>query len=538
MASVRERAAALKLMGKMYSPMHPPVEQQVVNKPCQSSFIWSNLIAHLQSEVKVKRRRHFLKSHDNCFVGSDAVTVIQSYINQGKILGHANVPRAKAVRVGQALLDCKVFEAVASKSFGKESKVSEFQDSDCSLYRFLSTHNPVLSHAENTFTSPCQQRKADSQHSTPVKPGLIMDILMEELDLSPSFLQTECLPQSVVNQVWQEQTVQRLLQLVELPLLDGVLDCGECEFQLPGANNNESDLPYTSNYLDREILKAFKESQSDEWLVTALELLDFLPDKQVVEVSRELPNLSLEEDEYSEGHGHSTPTGIEQCKSLLFDVLTKHYGQANIQPLLPSGLSDVYTHVTELLVNGKFSVALEVLQLCLKLLSAANREELYRLLRFMSLAADPAHFRLHKEIENRVNVKKIFSRAIIQSKNLPKGKLDLLLLFMLDNYEDIFKIPGSLHKLVSDKLDDIVKKKDPNMQSTAFCQQISSNEYSDTVKDLTKNELFVLLRNIDENTKYSVKEKRRLLTQFYKGHPEIFAQYFGSRLSTISLFDV
>lgn len=65
-----------------------------------------------------------------------------------------------------------------------------------------------------------------------------------------------------------------------------------------------------------------------------------------------------------------------------------------------------------------------------------------------------------------------------------------------------------------------------------------SNEYTDTIKELTKNELFVLLRNIDENTKYSVKEKRRLLAQFYKGHPEIFAQYFGSRLSTINLFDI
>lgn len=49
-------------------------------------------------------------------------------------------------------------------------------------------------------------------------------------------------------------------------------------------------------------------------------------------------------------------------------------------------------------VNGKFDVALEVLQLCLKLLSAANRDELYRLLSFMSLAADPQHIRLHKEV--------------------------------------------------------------------------------------------------------------------------------------------
>ncbi|GAA6088990.1 DEP domain-containing protein 7 isoform X1 [Tachysurus ichikawai] len=548
MSTVKERAAALNLAGKLYSPMHHPSGYQpTLITPCQTSFIWSRLISHLQSEVKVKRRRHFLKSHDNCFVGSDAVTVIQDYINQIKILGDAKVPRAKAVRVCQALLDCKVFEAVSCKTFGKESKRSEFQDSVNSLYRFLNTQTPGWSSAENSLTSPSKEGNPDTQlyrdddpmfsHSTPVKPGHIMNILLEELDLSLSFLHAEGLPASVVSKVWQEQTVQRLLQLIELPLLDGVLQCGECP--LSAANNNEPDILYTSHYLDREILKAFKESQKDEWLMAALELMDFLPDQQVVEVSRELPSLSLDDDnEGSEEHGQWSPTGIQQCKALLFEILAKHYGQTSFQPLLPSGMNDVYAHITELLVNGKFDVALEVLQLCLKLLSAANRDELYRLLSFMSLAADPQHIRLHKELENRIHVKKTFCKAIIQSKSLSKGKVDLLLLFMLDNHEDIFKVPGSLHKLVSDKLDDVVKKKDPNKQGSAFCQQISSNVYSDTIKNLTNTELFVLLRNIDENTKYSMKEKRRLLEQFYTSHPEIFTQYFGSRLSTISLSEV
>lgn len=131
--------------------------------PCQTSFIWSRLISHLQSEVKVKRRRHFLKSHDNCFVGSDAVTVIQAYIDQRKVLGNTEVPRAKAVRVCQALLDCKVFEAVACKPFEKESKLSEFQDSVSSLYRFLNAQTPVLSSAENVLASPSNEGNTDSR---------------------------------------------------------------------------------------------------------------------------------------------------------------------------------------------------------------------------------------------------------------------------------------------------------------------------------------------------------------------------------------
>lgn len=146
-----------------YLMMSCSVDQRVLITPCQSSFSWSRLISHLQSEVKVKRRRHFLKSHDNCFVGSDAVTVIQAYIKRTKVLGDTEVPRAKAVRVCQALLDCKVFEAVAYKTFGKESKLSEFQDSVSSLYRFLNTQAPVLSSAENALTSPSKETNVDGQ---------------------------------------------------------------------------------------------------------------------------------------------------------------------------------------------------------------------------------------------------------------------------------------------------------------------------------------------------------------------------------------
>lgn len=80
--------------------------------------------------------------------------------------------------------------------------------------------------------------------------------------------------------------------------------------------------------------------------------MDFLPDQQVVEVSRELPNLSLDDDNEGddiEEHRQWRPSGLQLCKALLFDILSKHYSQASFQPLLPSGLNDVYMHVTELL---------------------------------------------------------------------------------------------------------------------------------------------------------------------------------------------
>lgn len=64
-----------------------------------------------------------------------------------------------------------------------------------------------------------------------------------------------------------------------------------------------------------------------------------------------------------------------------------------------------------------------------------------------------------------------------------------------------------------------------------YCTRVGAEAYSEKT---TKEELWSLLRTIHENPKFSSKEKRRLLGQFYKGHPEIFVQYFGERLSSVN----
>lgn len=113
-------------------------------------------------------------------------------------------------------------------------------------------------------------------------------------------------------------------------------------------------------------------------------------------------------------------------------------------------------------MNGKVEQALETLQLSLKLQDSRTREELRRLLRFMAIAAKPQEVKLHKEvssfvsresanvrplltsilcqIENRMAVKRSFSSAIVYSRRLSKGKVDLMVLFMMDNHCDLFKV--------------------------------------------------------------------------------------------------
>lgn len=50
----------------------------------QSSCLWNGLILHLKSSVAVKPRRLHLKSHSDCFLGSEAVDVLEEYLKGAK----------------------------------------------------------------------------------------------------------------------------------------------------------------------------------------------------------------------------------------------------------------------------------------------------------------------------------------------------------------------------------------------------------------------------------------------------------------------
>uniref|UniRef100_A0A8C2DBU0 DEP domain-containing protein 7 n=1 Tax=Cyprinus carpio TaxID=7962 RepID=A0A8C2DBU0_CYPCA len=529
--------------------VHLSTETGMAGKPFRATYIWTNIINNLQMQVEVKRRRHNLKIYHDCFLGSEAVDVVLAHIIQSKFCGDAEVPRSKAVRLCQALMEARVFEAVDTKVFGKEKRQAKFEDSSCSLYRFLNRPTPSASSSEtiesgyqslsiqrNTY-SPPYKRKEDSVYSnnSPVKTDKSLEDVLGNLNMNTTItpqMMNLGFSQELMDEIWRQQTVLRLLQLIELPLLESLLEGQESPRPSLHSMDSDPDLLYTSSYLDREILKAFSEAQADSWLSAAVDCLEFLPDQLVVEVSRGLARCAEETSQY---------------KQLLYGALVQHYGQPDFPPLLSNHVFDIHSGVSELLVNGKQEQALESLQLCLKLQDSRSREELRRLLRFMALAASPQEIKLHKEIENRMAVKRAFSSAIVYGTKLAKGKVDLLVLFMTDKHHDLFKvsqhtlynihyftIPVTLHKLVSDKLASIIKGTDPDLiTGTTYCRRLTGKDYLETVQKTTREELWTLLKTIHENSKLSLKEKRRLLGQFYKGHPEIFVQYFGNRISNV-----
>lgn len=104
--------------------------------PFGATQLWHNIIQALQTQVEVRRCRRHLRVHAECFTGSDAVDTVLSYLMQNVVFCTSEVSRLKAARLCQALMEAKVFESVGTKLFRRDKEVT-FEDSSCSLYRFL-----------------------------------------------------------------------------------------------------------------------------------------------------------------------------------------------------------------------------------------------------------------------------------------------------------------------------------------------------------------------------------------------------------------
>lgn len=67
----------------------------------------------------------------------------------------------------------------------------------------------------------------------------------------------------------------------------------------------------------------------------------------------------------------------------------------------------------------------------------------------------------------------------------------------------------------------------PCLLGSMFCHKVCERTYINSTKDTTKQELWNLLKTIHLDDKISSKERKRLLGQFYRAHPETFNMYFG-----------
>jgi hypothetical protein len=53
-----------------------------------SYFQWNNLVQNFRSSIKLKKKRHFFKTYQNCFSSSDAISCMLTILQQQQSSGN------------------------------------------------------------------------------------------------------------------------------------------------------------------------------------------------------------------------------------------------------------------------------------------------------------------------------------------------------------------------------------------------------------------------------------------------------------------
>ncbi|NXR34450.1 DEPD7 protein, partial [Zosterops hypoxanthus] len=468
--------------------------------PFQATQLWNSIIHALHNQVEIKRRRQHLKTYRNCFTGSNAVDVVLSHLMQSMYLSCNDISRLKGVRVCQALMDHKVFEPVGAKLYlFKNEKETEFEDTDTSLYRFVNCSlDPLLSrrNKDNESLSPEQICKQRTKRCSKVEE--LLQSIHVHASLPPKIMvnePTHLLSKGVIEDVWKEQTLLRLLQLIDVPLLEDIL---VSSVKTKSDSFGKEDMIISNTFLDREVTCSLNFSELDRWLCAAIECLEYFPDQYLVMVSQQLPEST------------NSPSSLNTYKKILFDVIIKYYSQKK-DSLLATQDFDIHSGIIELIEKGKTDQALEALQLYLKLLAPNISEELHRLLTFLAIASESEGYRLQKQFENRFVIIKTCSKFILQNRTLSKPQAELLTQFLMDNHSELFKAPLTLLELTSRRLESLLEGQDPDINSGfTFCQRITTKEYEDQ-KQQTNQYLLALIQELDSDSTVPLKQKKKLI---------------------------
>uniref|UniRef100_A0A4W6E6W9 DEP domain-containing protein n=1 Tax=Lates calcarifer TaxID=8187 RepID=A0A4W6E6W9_LATCA len=499
----------ISLLNMFYTPVLTPFFLEPLclligfSGPFGATQLWHNIIQALQTQVEVRRCRRHLRVHAECFTGSDAVDAVLSYLMQNVVFCTSEVSRLKAARLCQALMEAKVFEPVGTKLFRRDKEVV-FEDSSCSLYRFLE-YKALAGSSMKEW------------HSTDTE-----NMSSEEVEIKRK---------KMVDEVWKQQTLLQLLQIVELPMLDCILTSpARVQTQACRAPLSTQDLVISNTCLERELPDSLNLPQLDAWLSAAADCLELFPDQLIVvageQLSQKGSNTSVED-------GNAEQMASQ--KRLLFDTISKYYSGQEKASLLSGRYLDIHAAILNLLGEngGKVQDAIRASQLCLRLLETSVRDELRRLLAFMATAAHPDASRLQKQIDNRALVCRTFQRAIVQNHELTRSQCETLVLFLMDNHTELFKVHIYLHQKLITSLTSVhlCSHHSPSLLCFAaftFCQQVTPQEYEDQREATTLESLKQLLHDISSSKSMPVKERRRLLKEFEKHHPVVFLQHFSS----------
>ncbi|XP_071815898.1 DEP domain-containing protein 7-like [Apostichopus japonicus] len=529
--------------------------------PFKATNLWNNIIIYLKENVDVRTRKHRMKTFEHCFLGSDAVDVVLGYLKQDEHI-RQSITREKVTKLCTHFLESNVFLDAES---GPSTK-GHFEDNPTHYYRFHSQVTNSCSSSEcqckskdgGSSDKPFQrlkkrrsfgkgksmklefgpyQKPANKQgvlltetpmlglSSSAVLEGIFASeipksspVLRRSSRILSSFRRSkppsktenridEGISAEEKDEIWQEIIVQRLLHLMDIPVLENILSCSlHCFY---GQNFSES----IAGDLSADIQEDYRGSilDGDPWIKAAIRCIE--DEMEVITII---------------SHCHARAQELDSpdlaYKLYLFKYICEIYS-AERGPLIPPQLLDVVSAILGALANGKTSRAIELCQICLLLVGNQARDKIQRLLEFMVIASDSRQIRLEVKTDNRTTILNLFRPALVNSPLLSNTQCLNLVSFWLDCHSKVLKVPLSVQRHAKDKID-AAEMGLENQTTVTFCQKMSKSDYNQQMNISTQKALKDLTNHIIDDTATSLKEKKQHLKGLQKHHSDVYNQYF------------
>ena len=219
----------------------------------------------------------------------------------------------------------------------------------------------------------------------------------------------------------------------------------------------------------------------------------------------------------------------------LYETIQNYYSnraQQKIQLFIEKSFDSLLTNVLLLIRKSHYARALEILNLGSLLLTQQTQAELKRLLKFLYLTANSTYApKLSETKPNNSILLNDFAECVINTKVIAIISFEesrLLLNFMLNNFDHLFKLDKCLKESIGKRLLILEKfGREEALLEKNYCKQFTTNDYLKVSKEETTGALVDLINHIIDDPKISLKQKKKKLKMFEETHPEIYQKFFS-----------
>ncbi|XP_013838145.2 DEP domain-containing protein 1B isoform X2 [Sus scrofa] len=493
------------------------MEHRIVGPgPYRATKLWNETVELFRARMPLRKHRCRFKSYEHCFTGAEAVDWLHELLRCSQNFG-PEVTRKQTVQLLKKFLKNHVIEDIKGK-WGQE----DFEDNR-HLYRFPPS-SPLKPYPKRP---PYQKDVIKFPEWNDPLPGTSQEnipnsemwykrhsIAIGEVPAC-RLIHRRQLTEANVEEIWKSMTLSYLQKVLGLDSLEEVLDIKLV---------NSKFIIHNVYSVSKQgvVILDDKSKELPHWVLSAMKCL------------ANWPNCSdLKQPMY---------LGFEKD---VFKTIADYYGNLK-EPLLTFHLFDAFVSVLGLLQKEK--MAIEAFQICCLLLPPENRRKLQLLMRMM------ARICLNKEMPplcdgfgTRTLMVQTFSRCILCSKD----EVDLddllaarLVTFLMDNYQDILKVPLALQTSIEERVAHLRRVQikypgadmDITLSAPSFCRQISPEEFEYQRAYGSQEPLAALLEEVITDAKLSSKEKKKKLKQFQKSYPEVYQERFPTPESEALLF--